>query len=128
MSRRDMFGKLALVVVSLGATLSIFPQGKPADYERARNLRAQTQGLVYDSPDRPTWIEKTHRFWYRKSVKGGNMFMIVDADSLGKRTAFDHDKLAAALSTVSGQKYTGAFAGALMHPTFLCKKSELRYA
>ncbi len=107
MSCRDMFGKFSLVIFLLGASVSIFPQGKQADYERARNLRVQTQGLIYDSPERPTWIEKTHRFWYRKSAKGGNMFMIVDADSLARQPAFDHDELAAALSAVSGQKYTG---------------------
>jgi hypothetical protein len=34
------------------------------------------------------------------------MFMLVDADALSKRPAFDHDRLAAALSLASGQKYT----------------------
>jgi dipeptidyl aminopeptidase/acylaminoacyl peptidase len=69
-------------------------------------LRSQTLGLVYDSPERATWIEKSHRFWYRKTVKGGNMFMVVDADALAKQPAFDHEKLAASLSAASGQKYT----------------------
>ncbi|HVP91720.1 MAG TPA: DPP IV N-terminal domain-containing protein, partial [Terriglobales bacterium] len=53
------------------------------------------------------WIEKTHRFWYRKTVKGGFEFELVDADALTKKPAFDHEKLAAALNAASGQKYTG---------------------
>src|SRR5207245_8207607 len=56
--------------------------------------------------DRPTWIGKTNRFWYRKSVKGGNEFVLVDAETLIKKPAFDHEKLAVSLSTATGKKYT----------------------
>jgi dipeptidyl aminopeptidase/acylaminoacyl peptidase len=90
----------------LCAPISLLSQGSPADYERARNLRVGTQGLVYNLAERVTWIEKSHRFWYRKSVKGGNLFMLVDADALSRQPAFDHEKLAASLSAAAGQKYT----------------------
>jgi dienelactone hydrolase len=78
----------------------------PADYLNGANLRAQSQGLVYNSPESAAWIGRGHRFWYRKAVKGGNEFWMVDADALLKRPAFDHEKLASALSLASGQKYT----------------------
>jgi len=107
MKIRKYPGKLGILVFLLSLPVSLRSQGTAADYERARNLRAQTQGLVYDSPERPVWIEKSHRFWYRKAVKGGNQFMVVDADMLVKQAAFDHEKLAASLSSASGQKYTG---------------------
>jgi len=77
---------------------AIFAQGTLADYERAAGLRNKLQGLVVNAPDRANWIEKTNRFWYRKSVKGGYEFVLVDAETLAKKPAFDHEKLAAALS------------------------------
>jgi dipeptidyl aminopeptidase/acylaminoacyl peptidase len=95
------------ILLLLSAPISLFSQGTIADYERARKLRIQTQGLVYNVAERATWIGKTHRFWYRKSVQGGNQFLVVDADTLTKQPAFDHDKLAASLSQAAGQKYTG---------------------
>jgi len=74
------------------------------DYDRALGLREKLQGLVYDVPERPVWIDNTHRFWYRKSVKDGFEFIIADAAAAAKRPAFDHVRLAAALAAVSGEK------------------------
>ena len=107
MRTRKHPGNLGIILFLLGAPIGLLSQGTPADYVRARSLRAQTQGLVYDSPERVSWIENGHRFWYRKTVKGGNVFMVVEADTLAKLPAFDHDRLAASLSAASGQKYTG---------------------
>src|SRR5215467_9879244 len=89
---RQMFWLLLLLPAFANA------QGTPADYERAAGLREKFQGLVVNAPDRANWIEKTGRFWYRKAVKGGHEFVLVDAESLAKKPAFDHEKLAAALS------------------------------
>jgi len=85
---------------------TIYAQGMLADYERASGLRERLQGLAINIPERANWIGTTSRFWYRKSVKGGNEFLLVDAETLAKKPAFDHDKLAASLSIASGQKYT----------------------
>src|SRR5262245_29189982 len=83
--------------------LFLFPvfanaQGTRADYERAAGLREKLQGLAVNAPERAAWIDKTSRFWYRKSVKGGYEFVLVDAETLAKKPAFDHQKLATALS------------------------------
>ena len=75
-------------------------QGTVADYQRAMGLREKYQGLAINAPEPATWVEKTPRFWYRKSVKGGNEFVLVDATTAQKRPAFDHEKLAAALTSV----------------------------
>src|SRR4030095_13653829 len=72
-----------------------------ADYERAANLRNKLQNLTVNVPERANWIGQTTRFWYRKSVKGGNEFVVVDAETLAKRPAFDHEKLAASLSATA---------------------------
>src|SRR5215475_11452784 len=89
---RQMLWLLLLFPASANA------QGTQADYERATGLREKFQGLVAGAPERANWIEKTSRFWYRKSVKGGYEFVLVDAETLAKKPAFDHQKLAAALS------------------------------
>lgn len=81
-------------------------QGTLADYERANGLREKFVNAVVNLPERAEWIEKTSRFWYRKAVKGGNEFVLADAATLAKRPAFDHEKLATALSSATGGKYT----------------------
>jgi dipeptidyl aminopeptidase/acylaminoacyl peptidase len=81
-------------------------QGTLDDYQRAQSLRNKFQGLAVNIPERANWIEKTTRFWYRKLVKGGNEFVMVDAETLAKKPAFDHQRLAASLSAESGQKFT----------------------
>jgi dipeptidyl aminopeptidase/acylaminoacyl peptidase len=82
-------------------------QGSRADYERAVGLRDRLQGLAVNVVQGVNWIEGTHRFWYRKSVTGGNVFVMVDADSATKSPAFDHERMAASLSSASGKPYTG---------------------
>jgi dipeptidyl aminopeptidase/acylaminoacyl peptidase len=82
-------------------------QGTMADYARAEGLQKRYQPLVTDSPDTPVWIEGTSRFWYRKTVKGGNAFVLVDAAVPDKRAAFDHDRLAAGISAATHRTYTG---------------------
>jgi hypothetical protein len=68
-------------------------------------LRDRLQGLAINVPETPNWIEKTPRFWYRKSVKGGNEFVLADAQAATKQAAFDHARLAAALSAAANEKY-----------------------
>ena len=92
----------ALIFVLLPGLLPA--QVKPADYERATELRAKFQSLALDIVDRCVWIEKTPRFWYRKSVKGGYEFYVVDAAARTKKIAFDHERLASALAKVLKDK------------------------
>ena len=77
-----------------------------ADYDRANGLRDRVQNKIYNVVETPTWIEKTSKLWYRKSVKGGNAFVLVDAAAPSKGPAFDHEKLATSLSTAAKAKYT----------------------
>jgi dipeptidyl aminopeptidase/acylaminoacyl peptidase len=77
-----------------------------ADYGRAYGLRDRVQDKVFNVPEAPAWVEKTTKFTYRKSVKGGNQFVLVDASAATRAPAFDHEKLAAALSAAANAKYT----------------------
>ena len=87
-------------------SVSLHAQVTEVDYKRANGLREKLQGLALDVPGRVTWIGATHRFWYRKSVPGGNAFFVVDADAPAKAAAFDHEKLASAFATLTDKKYT----------------------
>jgi dipeptidyl aminopeptidase/acylaminoacyl peptidase len=97
-------GLVFLLVFSLAAVLA---QGKLEDYERAIGLRDKFESLAVNVPERAAWIEKTPRFWYRKTVRGGQEFVLVDAEKGTRGPAFDHDRLAVALNKETGEKFTG---------------------
>jgi len=100
--RRIIITVFILTLMFIPALLSA--QTTRADYERAAGLRAKLQPLGLNMVDRGGWIGKTSRYWYRKSVAGGNEFWVVDAASREKKAAFDHAKLAATLAAASGEK------------------------
>jgi dipeptidyl aminopeptidase/acylaminoacyl peptidase len=91
------------------------------DYARAeRFMGYNTNPLVFHGAVRPNWLAESDllpaaargtatsedRFWYRVSVPGGAEFILVDPARATKERAFDHDKLAAALSTAANGRYT----------------------
>ena len=106
MKRQSLFGFCVLFLSLMISPLVLSAQGTLADYERAAHLRDKIQFLALNVVDRAGWIEKTSRFWYRKTIKGGYEFEVVDAESLVKKQAFDHQKLAASLSAAAGEKYS----------------------
>src|SRR5580765_7755346 len=106
MNRKNLFWKAGLLVSLLLIPAIVRAQGTATDYERALALRNKFQALAFNIPDRVNWIENTSRFWYRKSVKGGNEFVVVDAETLAKKPAFDHERLAGSLSAASNEKLT----------------------
>ena len=92
---------LTIAVLSIGSFAApAVAQVTPADYERAGGLREEGPGARAQRARAGYWIEKTHRFWYRRSVKGGNEFVLVDADTGQKRPLFDHEKLASTLANI----------------------------
>src|SRR5215475_11005730 len=101
-------------------------QGTLADYERAAGMRGKMQGMALNVPSNVTAIENTSRFWYRKSVKGGSEFVVADAQTLAKRPAFDHQRLATVLSTALGQTFT-AVTLPFQTITFLDNESAIEF-
>src|ERR1051326_4785344 len=75
-------------------------------YARADGFADRTQNLVYHVAGTPTWVAGAPKLTYRVSVKGGFEFELVDAVAATKAPAFDHAKLAAALSSAAGESYT----------------------
>ena len=84
----------------------VWGQGTLADYQRAHALQVKGRDLVVNTPGAVTWIGSTDSFWYSRSVKGGNEFILVDADKGSKGLAFDHEKLAVGISKVTPKPYT----------------------
>ncbi len=66
---RSVFVVCIIALFALPPLLSA--QVTKADYERATGLREKLQGLAIDLPERPSFIGTTNRFWYRKTVAGG---------------------------------------------------------
>jgi dipeptidyl aminopeptidase/acylaminoacyl peptidase len=95
-------------VVAAGWVLAATPaasQGTAADYDRALGLRERWLYLTENLSEPAVWVGNTSRFHYRKTVRGGFQFMIFDAATRDKRAAFDHERLAAALSKGTGEPY-----------------------
>ena len=96
----------AVAAAMVFAAVSARAQGTAADYARALELRDRWMYLTTNLAESASWVGDTQRFSYRKTVRGGFQFVVVDATTLDKRAAFDHEKLAAALSKETGETYT----------------------
>src|SRR5580698_9283606 len=103
-----------LIVAVLWLSLALpaaLAQGSLGDYQRAEKfLPGNVRHLVYVADVSPHWIEKTNRFWYRRvGAKVGSKeseFVLVDAEQNTSRPAFDHERLATALSQATKQEYS----------------------
>src|SRR5688572_6427814 len=72
----------------------------------AQPRRGQFQSGVYKSRVAPRWFQDNNRFWYRNDLRGGaKEFVVVDVEAGARQPAFDHQRLAAALSKAVGQEY-----------------------
>ena len=76
-----------------------------ADYQRAEKFMGyNTAPLVFHNVH-PRWLPDD-RFWYRDVGPEGSEFVLFDAAHPTRQPAFDHAKIAAALSAAAGKTYT----------------------
>jgi dipeptidyl aminopeptidase/acylaminoacyl peptidase len=87
-------------------SISAQAQDVRALYERSASLGTRTNNLIYNQGSDWTWVQGPSQLVYRKSVKGGNQFVLADPAPKTKTAPFDHAKLATALSTANNAKYT----------------------
>jgi dipeptidyl aminopeptidase/acylaminoacyl peptidase len=74
---------------------------------RAGGFGAPDRG-VYKARITPHWLSNNVQFWYRNDLAGSKKeFILVDAEKGTRAPAFDHQKLAAALSKAAGQSVEG---------------------
>jgi dipeptidyl aminopeptidase/acylaminoacyl peptidase len=77
---------------------------EPAPQRKGKGFKGPS-GVYRDRVDAHWFAEET-KFWYRNDLKGGTKeFILVDAGKGTRGPAFDHQKLAAALSETSGKEY-----------------------
>ena len=103
--RRRWWTAVAFLVVLKPA----LAQGRLEDYQRAQQfLSGNVRHLVYIADVNPHWIEKTSRFWYRKTSPQGSQFIVVDAEQNTSAPAFDHVRLAESLSHVTKREISAS--------------------
>jgi dipeptidyl aminopeptidase/acylaminoacyl peptidase len=94
----------ALAIAAVAAT-SAAAQGTRSDYARAEQfLSWNSQELSINESVQPKWIGP-NRLWYRNRGAKGYEFLILDLDTGQRRPAFDHARLAAALSDAADTSY-----------------------
>ena len=102
---RSLFVAAPLLLVCVSAQTSA-AQLTAADYERALDLPKKYGDAVNHMPSSPQWIEGSHHFVYTRTTaatkdkEAGHEYVYVDADTHEMRLAFDHAKLADALTKV----------------------------
>jgi dipeptidyl-peptidase-4 len=101
----------ALFVAMLIATAQAAAQQAPQraltaeDYSRAEQFMGQNASrLVFGASVRPNWLE-SGRFWYRNTIPEGSEFVMVDPERRTRARAFDHERLATALSAAADTTY-----------------------
>jgi dienelactone hydrolase len=106
-----MMNKFLLTGLSFSLAVTVHAQqGKvltTQDYEHAESMMTyNTEPYVDRARVTPNWLPGD-KFWYRVLTAQGSEFVLVDPVKGTRAVAFDHQRLAAALSA-SGKKYDGA--------------------
>ena len=100
-------GGVVVAATQVAAQQPSAPTVTAADYQRAEKfLTYNTAPLVFHRV-RATWLPDD-RFWYRNVGPDGIEFVLFDAARATRQPAFDHAKVAAALSSAAGKTYDAA--------------------
>jgi len=85
---------------------NIWAQVTKEDYARAEQfLPENVEKLVFKLSIEPHWIASSDSFWYRNDTRNGKEFILVNPINNTKQPAFDHVRLAAALSLAACTAY-----------------------
>jgi dipeptidyl aminopeptidase/acylaminoacyl peptidase len=96
--------KLSTASLAIVVALSLVSESA-----RAQGRRGQepVQG-VYKARVTVNWFHDGAKFWYRNQLRGGTReFIVVDTNAGTRNPAFDHARLATALSQAASKQYTG---------------------
>jgi dipeptidyl aminopeptidase/acylaminoacyl peptidase len=97
---RPTVALLALALFPAVTSAQTAPRLTADDYARAERFLAEhTDPLVFGAGVRPNWTPDG-RFWYERSIPGGNEFVMVDPIAAERGPAFDHGRMAAAMAAV----------------------------
>ncbi len=94
---RSLYGVIFWIYVFIG-TVAV-AGGTQADYDRAKKLNARFQNKVYRKQIEPHWFDGNTKFWYQVQTGPASYECILaDADAGTRKPAFDHARLAEALT------------------------------
>jgi Dipeptidyl peptidase IV (DPP IV) N-terminal region len=107
MQKKELGAIWITIAILIGVCLPItaVAQGTEADYVRAAGLQAKYEAAAIDIAGPASWLGQSHKFFYRKTSRGTSEFIMVDAETLKKEPAFDHEKIAESLSKLTGKTY-----------------------
>ena len=89
-----------LLLVLLALPLLIFGQQK-ANYDlAARFSPKKLDKMIFSLSVDPHWLKQSNKFWYTYETSEGKQWMIVDPVKNEKKSMFDKDQLAAALTRI----------------------------
>jgi len=89
---------LSLAILQTAMAVDAAQTSPQSRYQSSRRVEGYYKGRIT-----PHWFAENNRFWYRNDLSDETTeFILVDAESGTRRPAFDHEKLAAALSKATG--------------------------
>lgn len=99
--------KIALVVAICFITCNLlFAQNTPvskSNYQLAERFSAAKIGkMIYSRDVKPNWLKDGNSFWYAYATSDGVKYKFVDAKKASTRELFNHVKMAAELSKITG--------------------------
>jgi dipeptidyl aminopeptidase/acylaminoacyl peptidase len=124
--RRGASVVVRAVLIAIVATGFVHPEVKQADYERAAGLAAKYRELLVDVAENPVWVAGEDTLVYSRNSNGKHEFVQVDAASGQKSSAFDHARLAEALSKAAGREFKATDLP-LMRLQFTEKKTAIEF-
>ena len=102
--RMSVLIALASVILPAGVVQANETRDIAARYKRAEiytpwNLPKH----IHNNDLQHRWIAGSDRLWYKRSFDGGHEFMVADPAAKSKRPAFDHQRMALALTRALGR-------------------------
>jgi dipeptidyl-peptidase 4 len=96
---RDLLGLVLVAAAILGLTARAGAQGTRSDYRRSANVRSLTREKVFRHSIRAKWSKDCSHLWYRvQTARDRHEFVLVDTIKGVRRLAFDHARLAKAMT------------------------------
>ena len=104
--------------ITVRSSTQLLPAYKPTRievlkrYRQAAMLDSAIRNKVYRSSVQANWQADGETFWYRNTLKDTTLeYIYVDARAKVKRKAFDHERLANALTRQTGKRYDATRLG-----------------
>ena len=98
----------AVAFLSLSWASLTYAQDVLPEYTQARRFApSNAEQLLFSYTLTPNYFNNSDKFWYEYKTSEGTNWYLVDPDSRNKRLLFDRDELAAQISEIVREPFTG---------------------